>query len=632
MNSPTILPRSLTPLEDESLPGYLLRLSYRLEISPARLGRLGGLTRDAEQIPVRHLLQLTPTAAHALTRAFTLPGTAAQALTLHSLAAVYPPARRSLASAAPTWSATDGTTPWVLTNSSRYCPQCLAGDRTPIQQALGGAWRRAWRLPVVFACLRHGRFLDHACPNCASPALSFGKHPNGRIISFGLLPASRNILHPAQCRARLPATRPPLRSEVCGGRLDSREPPDRLRPTTDLLNFQKRLLHLIGHESGADTDQARAAAYFADLNATLLLITASWPHASALLPDSPHLDVVDAHITGLRKMRDPQMRHAPRTVLLDVLPRDAAACASLLAAADALLALPDLKSHLTGLAAHARMPIAVLVKLARLHHPCSRPVQAAIEPWTAVLDQSAYSGRPTFPRLGEQLIRFEHRHVPQKLPDNWLTGFADRHSFLHRTPRRAAAVALVQLSGGGSHAGAAAYLGLSPGVAAALSTQISHWKTVDHHAQEFLDGLSHLVARLNGPDNQIDYEHRRNHLYRWQIPDEDWHTITSEAERQLANPRARPDWNEAKRLAATVAIWTQITQSEPRYAPALIRARHIAPLRSSTYPLMKALLSPITGPDTRISTHLKAALTPYADELAAAIDAAAPEQPATTTA
>ncbi|MEU2394984.1 TniQ family protein [Streptomyces sp. NPDC007369] len=50
--------------------------------------------------------------------------------------------------------------PWVLSDRTQYCPDCLAGERSSqIEQAHGGAWLQIWRLSAVFACLRHGRFL-----------------------------------------------------------------------------------------------------------------------------------------------------------------------------------------------------------------------------------------------------------------------------------------------------------------------------------------------------------------------------------------------------------------------------------------------------------------------------------------
>jgi hypothetical protein len=40
------LGRSLSPLPEESLRGYVLRLSYRLNLSPARIAERTGLTAD----------------------------------------------------------------------------------------------------------------------------------------------------------------------------------------------------------------------------------------------------------------------------------------------------------------------------------------------------------------------------------------------------------------------------------------------------------------------------------------------------------------------------------------------------------------------------------------------------------
>src|SRR5260370_18933080 len=43
MPQPRPLSRSLIPVPGESLPGFLLRLSYRLSLPPARLAELAGL-------------------------------------------------------------------------------------------------------------------------------------------------------------------------------------------------------------------------------------------------------------------------------------------------------------------------------------------------------------------------------------------------------------------------------------------------------------------------------------------------------------------------------------------------------------------------------------------------------------
>jgi hypothetical protein len=77
--------------------------------------------------------------------------------------------------------------PWVFGHWSRYCPQCLACDGSPIQDAHGGAWQRLWRLPPVFACTVHRRLLADRCPACRQPTLRLPRCPRAEG------------LHPAQC-------------------------------------------------------------------------------------------------------------------------------------------------------------------------------------------------------------------------------------------------------------------------------------------------------------------------------------------------------------------------------------------------------------------------------------------------
>lgn len=87
------------------------------------------------------------------------------------------------------------TSPWVFTSASRYCPQCLAGDGSPVQRQHGGAWHNTWPLPVVL----HYRLLEHLCPSCGQSAMS--ESPGSAVF---LIPHSTSSgLHPAQCRAVL---------------------------------------------------------------------------------------------------------------------------------------------------------------------------------------------------------------------------------------------------------------------------------------------------------------------------------------------------------------------------------------------------------------------------------------------
>ncbi|SKZ91776.1 regulatory helix-turn-helix protein, lysR family [Mycobacteroides abscessus subsp. abscessus] len=57
---------------------------------------------------------------------------------------------------------------WLVTRSSRFCPQCLTED--------GGRWQLGWRSRWAFACRRHHCLLVDTCPQC-------GSHPRRRRIT-----------------------------------------------------------------------------------------------------------------------------------------------------------------------------------------------------------------------------------------------------------------------------------------------------------------------------------------------------------------------------------------------------------------------------------------------------------------
>ena len=102
------LPRSLAPLPDESIVGYLLRLACRLAVSPLDLarmagwleGRRGGLAHLSRKL----LLELGQEDAGSFAQLTRLTVSEAHSLTLGSWKGHYPPIQRSLAAAGgPSW-------------------------------------------------------------------------------------------------------------------------------------------------------------------------------------------------------------------------------------------------------------------------------------------------------------------------------------------------------------------------------------------------------------------------------------------------------------------------------------------------------------------------------------------------
>ncbi|MGV9884086.1 TniQ family protein [Streptomyces sp. NPDC003006] len=279
------LPRSLDPLPDESLPGFLLRLTHRLDLTPHQLARRVTLIPPDDphaKVSAAHLLMMQSDRLHAFAEATRMTTADADALTLRPYADRYPALARALVRPGSIPRPRRLSQPWLLLSHSRYCPACLAGDGTPIQTRHGRPWKRQWRLAVVFACLDHWTFLRSECPRCRLPALS------GRSGSpLALLPAANAPrLHPSQCRNWSGGSG---KREVCGHRLDGAEPAAAAL-TPELADLQTVLLDLLDGDEPAEL----ASQQFADRQIAISLIQAGWPVAADLAPAGTR-EILEAH-------------------------------------------------------------------------------------------------------------------------------------------------------------------------------------------------------------------------------------------------------------------------------------------------------------------------------------------------
>ncbi|HEX2745626.1 MAG TPA: TniQ family protein [Streptosporangiaceae bacterium] len=196
------LGRSLIPLPGESLPGFILRLSCRLQLPSARIAALTGLMpagHSGAWAPASLLTEIPEPAGRTFAYMTRLTTEKAARFGLACLQERYPLPAGAAKNAA--------TVPLsglpVFAPATRYCPDCLAGDGSPIQGAFGGPWRKIWHLPVVFACTLHRRLLEDRCPECGQ--VTHSHHPGAPAL---MLPAMRAAaLHPCQCRTVLDAGR-----------------------------------------------------------------------------------------------------------------------------------------------------------------------------------------------------------------------------------------------------------------------------------------------------------------------------------------------------------------------------------------------------------------------------------------
>ncbi|MFE2729338.1 TniQ family protein [Kitasatospora sp. NPDC059327] len=547
------LPRSLDPLDDESMSGYVLRLAHRLGVPPDRVIRRTGLAeiQDNTQALAKAVRStvLPPAMAAEFATATRLTRAEVTALTLAGWAPYYPPIAYVLDPLR------HGRRPphmdGLFAASVRYCPACLAGDGTPVQNQHGGPWQRAWRLPVSFACLRHQRFLEHLCPDCQRPFI-------GRSSHLVALP-SIGGLHPAQCRQRMPGfTRTPrTRENICPGRLDRVPPQPQDHPGPELLALQDKILSMLAPQRSAVT----SSQYFTELQLVTALVIITWPKAR---PDTPTAatEAADRYIAENHGPGEKQYSNA--------LPTDARASAAFLHAADNILTANDLRAAMLPLAPVENRTRTGIVPtrhqswdhaFKRQRPSCSWRFLAVAETLVPTYRRTGPGGR----RIPLSQVGYRPEHIPAFLPQDW----ADRHlgAFTGVSSlilRRNAATHLVRRARGGSLHDAAQFLGIKVGEhGVGFGTKLGKWARAQDNLHAFELALDAIAANLEASP-RIDYQRRRHCLARWTLTPATWNHMVAQLQKQPGN-RAITD--DRKRLAVSAYIWARVTQGEYFFSP-----------------------------------------------------------------
>ena len=154
------LPLRLSPIEGESLPGYVARYSHTFQFHPGDLLRALGLEDPAGRyVPAGcYGLSLSP---EQLARVSFVTGIQPDRLELLLLARYAGRAFPRSSLTGPDRLRREVPAREVLVWNSRFCPRCLRED---------GVWQLRWQLGWSVVCVRHRELLHHRCPQCSAAA------------------------------------------------------------------------------------------------------------------------------------------------------------------------------------------------------------------------------------------------------------------------------------------------------------------------------------------------------------------------------------------------------------------------------------------------------------------------------
>ncbi|MFD5589500.1 hypothetical protein ACFWII_37640 [Streptomyces sp. NPDC127063] len=216
----------------------------------------------------------------------------------------------------------------------------------------------------------------------------------------------------------------------------------------------------------------------------------------------------------------------------------------------------------------------------------------------------------------------EPEHIPAFLEPGWYQRhLASAAGSASKIVRRTAAVRLVQWAMGGSLDDAAKFLGIPLIQTSSFSGRDARWPLRSGcDPVEFDKALRALASELHSPRQPlIDYRRRRHALHEWVISPDAWNALLQGLHRPLHATQI--GLGDRKRQAASVYVWTLITQGEHLFAPRPLEAAQPPEVRQQWARRRNTTWFQLTRPDPMSHyAEMRRILAEYAQQLTRHID------------
>lgn len=528
------LPLRLSPIDGESLPGYVNRYSHMFSFPPGEVisalgidggaGNLAGAGRYGVSLPATRLADaaLASGIAEEVLEGMVLSRYAGVVFDHTALAGPLPLAAEAGAHDVLIW-------------RSRFCPRCLREE---------GAWRLAWQLGLSAVCIRHEALLARVCPKCGlvpqlGPRARWPRDSRGELTD------------PARCAQR-------YAGKLCRTRLGSIESIS-IAENPALLAAQRRIDAVLDGQSRPTLAgvELQPPAYLRDVRALCDLLDR---RARLPTPDpSPE--------------RLPRRVHTHPAALAAVLPQalQLADLPDQSALADALRELADRRYRADG----QTLPIS---KAGQVSQPLKAALRQALSATVWATASSRMGFHPRAHRRPDDLDRrLQARHVPQLF---WAEDYQheiaelfDFDDFSRWLGRRFCSVLLSRMLKPLDWQAAVRYLDFPERfVNDGYNTTFTKLR-----ANNRFDELARRVKRVAGchaEEGLVDYKQRRARLSDWNGIDLDcWHLLQPRL--RPRSPSQRTD-RPVRRRRASLWLWCQLTSGDERAAPLPLRVDNLA--------------------------------------------------------